>query len=57
MSGYMMRPSFNRYSADRSGVLTFGPIQANWGRGGGAMPKGLRVYLTWPGRTRGFRVG
>lgn len=46
MKPYMMRPEVRRY--DGGGHLLFGPIQFNWGHGTGAMPKGLRIHLTWP---------
>jgi hypothetical protein len=52
--GYMMRPKarlFTRYDEDKrpsGGELLLGPIQFNWGFGNGAMPRGLRIHLTWP---------
>ena len=45
MKGYWKRPKLWRY--DDGGHLNLGPVQFNWGFNGG-----LRIYLTWPGRTR-----
>lgn len=53
--GYMMRPEIRTYHD--GGHLLLGPIQFNWGRGGGQMPRGLRVHLTWPGKTHSLYLG
>lgn len=55
MKGYWKRPSIETHAQEgwkpslrrRNGHICFGPLQFNWG-----YTPGLRVYLTWPGRTR-----
>ena len=55
MTGYMKRPSLQRYHD--GGHICLGPVQFNWGFGNCEMPKGLRIHLTWPGRTHSLYLG
>ena len=48
MTGYWMKPSLAR--APDGGNLIAGPLQLNW------YNHGLRLHVTWPGRTRTFTL-
>lgn len=49
MGGYWLKPQWH---GKLNGWAALGPFQANWGTRRGSMPRGIRVFVTWPSTHR-----